>query len=296
MKFFKDPRWLLTLIISLTLITAELNHLYPLTLKERVQQGKPANILLIGVDARPGEVHARSDTIILLSLNKPINKIAVVSIPRDTRIVYKGANRKINMINQLKGPETLCKEIGKLLNTEIDYYMAANFAGFQEMIDAIGGVYMDVDIRLHSNLSGVFLEKGYQRLSGKEALQYVRFRTNPDMDIGRISRQQKLLTALANQLLQRENLSRLPQLIAIIDECITTNISFKDMMYLGNIGRQMKKENIITQTLPGYHYFSETGTSFWEVDRQIASSLLDGLFNGHQWEVEQPAPPGANSW
>ncbi|MEN6325196.1 MAG: LCP family protein [Syntrophomonas sp.] len=296
MKILKDPRWILTLIISLTLVSAELSYLFPPSIKDKFKQDKIANILLIGIDARPGETQTRSDTLILLSINKPLNKAALVSIPRDTRIVFHGANRKINMVNQLKGPEVLCEEVGKLLNTNVDYYMIVNFTGFQEIIDAMGGVYMDVDIRMHSYTSGVFLEKGYQRLSGKQALQYVRFRTNPDMDIGRINRQQKLLMAVAKQILQTDNLLRLPRLITTMQQYVTTNISLNDMLYLGYMARQFNEENIIVQTLPGYAYFTYNGVSFWEADRKIAGSLLNALFAGHRFEAKQPAPPWVNSW
>ncbi|MEN6348610.1 MAG: LCP family protein [Syntrophomonas sp.] len=297
MRVLKDPRLVLALIVSFTWLSAGLNYFFPVTLQDRLEQGKIANILLIGIDARPGEIQTRSDTLILLSINKSINKAALVSIPRDTRIVFKGANTKINMINQHKGPEALCREVGKLLGTDVSYYIVTNFTGFEEIIDALGGVYMDVDIRLYSYSSGVFLEKGYQRLTGKEALKYVRFRNNPDMDIGRVQRQQKLLMALAKQIMHGDTLSQLPQLIPQVRKSIYTNISIRDMFYLGRIAAQFKEDNIITQTLPGYHYFApQSGASFWEADRQIARSLLDGLFEGTRFEVNQTAPPWVNSW
>jgi LCP family protein required for cell wall assembly len=295
MKILKDPRWILTLIISLTLLSAEINQLFPPSFKDKLEHDKIANILLIGIDARPGETQTRSDTLILLSINKPLNKAALVSIPRDTRIVFQGANRKINMVNQLKGPEALCKEAGKLLDTDVDHYMIVNFSGFQEIIDAMGGVYINVDIRLRSYTSGVFLEKGYQCLSGKEALEYVRFRTNPDMDIGRIKRQQKLLMAMAKQILQTDNLLRLPRLITTMQQYVTTNIRLNDMLYLGYMARQFNEKDIIVQTLPGYAYFTYNGVSFWEADQKIAGSLLNALFAGHHFEANQPAPPWVNS-
>jgi anionic cell wall polymer biosynthesis LytR-Cps2A-Psr (LCP) family protein len=116
------------------------------------------------------------------------------------------------------------------------------------------------------------------------------------MDIGRVQRQQKLLKAAAKQMLQKENLLYLPQLIPTVRKYVVTNISLRDMFYLGRIARDFKEENIIIQTLPGYHYFSYTGTSFWEADRKIAESLLDALFEGHQFEANQTAPPWVNSW
>lgn len=297
MKKFKDPRLVLALIISLTFVSAKLNQFYPTSLQDRLKQDKTANILLIGIDARPGETQTRSDVLILLSLNKSIGKAVLVSIPRDTRIVFKGRNTKINMINQLEGPQATCREVGKLLGTPVNNYIITNFSGFEDIIDSLGGVYMNVDIRLQSYKENVYLEKGPQRLTGKEALAYVRFRTNPDMDIGRTRRQQELLLALTRQLNKKENLVRLPRLISRFRECVTTNIRLKDMLYLASIADDFKEDNVIAQTLPGYHYFATySGASFWEVDPDIALSLLDSLFEGHRYEVIQPAPPWVNSW
>ncbi len=292
-----DARLLLVLIVSFTFISAEVNRFYPISLPDRLKQGKPANILLIGVDARPGEAQTRSDVLILLSLNRAVNKAALVSIPRDTRVVFEGRNRKINMINQLEGPEATCREVGRLLDIPVNHYIITNFSGFEDIVDSLGGVYMNVDIRLHSYRAGVYLEKGPQWLSGKEALAYVRFRANPDMDIGRTRRQQELLQALARQLTQKENIVHLPGLISRCSKYVTTNISTKEMLYLPNTAVCFKENNIITQTLPGYHYFaSGTGASFWEADPEIAASLLDSLFEGHRYEVIQPAPPWVRSW
>lgn len=297
MKRLFDPRLVLVLIVSFTFLSAEVNHFYPISLQDRLKQGQPANILLIGVDARPGEAQTRSDVLILLSLNRSVNKAVLVSIPRDTRVVFEGRNRKINMINQLEGPEATCREVGRLLDTPVNHYIISNFSGFEDIVDSLGGVYMNVDIRLHSYRAGVYLEKGPQWLNGKEALAYVRFRANPDMDIGRTRRQQELLMAMSRQLVQKENLIRLPGLISRCSKYVTTNISLKEMLYLANTAVCFKENDIITQTLPGYHYFAPgTGASFWEVDPDIAVSLLDSLFEGHHYEVIQPAPPWVNSW
>lgn len=297
MKAFKDPRLILGLIISLTLFSAELNDLYPTTLQDRLKQGKTINLLLIGIDARPGEIQTRSDTLILVSLRESLRKVVMISIPRDTRIVFNGSNTKINMINQRQGPQAMCREVGKLMNTDVPYYAVTNFKGFEDIIDTLGGVSMDVDIRLQSYSSGVFLEKGYQQLTGKEALAYVRFRSNPDMDIGRTKRQQKLMAALARQVMQKETISLLPQLIPKVRQSVTSNISAGEMLILTRMALEFDQGGIITQTLPGYHYRApDTGASYWEADRGISKSLLDGLFQGKQYETNLPAPPGVNSW
>jgi LCP family protein required for cell wall assembly len=276
-------------------LSAQLDAAYPLVLRERMERGQLAHILLIGSDARPGEEQTRSDTIILLSIDTVSSQVALVSIPRDTRIHFQGKDSKINMVNQIKGPAALCSEVGKLLNIAVDHYVVTDFSGFEEIIDLFGGVWMDVDISVYSYRQGVVLEKGWQHLSGKEALAYARFRANPDMDIGRVQRQQRLLTALARQMLEADNIARIPQLIPSFKEHVKTNLTLGDMFYLAQQFRQLKEGNIITQTLPGYHYFAPySGASYWEVDRNTARVLLPGLFAGQRFETYCPAPPGVN--
>lgn len=295
MKLSKSPGIILTLIISLTLLSADLNSVFPITLRERLEQGQMANILLIGSDARPGEVQTRGDTIILLSIDASTNQVALVSIPRDTRISFQGRDSKINMVNQLRGPSTLCNEVGRLLNTDVDHYMVTNFEGFEELIDLFGGVWMEVDISVHYYNQGVLLEKGWQHLSGKEALAYARFRANPDMDIGRVQRQQRLLMALAQQMLQVDNIANLPRLIPSLREHVQTNVTLGDMFYLAAHALDLQAGDIISQTLPGYHYFApHSGASYWEVDRDTARALLPGLFAGQRFDTYCPAPPWVN--
>lgn len=297
MRIPRKHGFLVTLILSLTLISVQVSQLFPETIRDRLEKGQRANILLIGIDARPGEINARSDTIILLSMDRKMGRAVLVSIPRDTRIVLQGRHTKINMINQLKGPEALCEAISQMMASPVEYYIQTNFQGFEESIDLIGGVYIDVDIEFQSPSSGIYLHKGYQKLSGKEALKYVRFRGGQDADIGRTQRQQRLIKALAEQMHKKENLARLPSLIPQLRQNVHTNLGWSDLLYLAGIAEQFNNDNLITQTLPGYHYFSPySGASFWEADREIAASLLDSLYQGHQFEVHLEAPPWVQQW
>lgn len=286
MRRLRDPRIILLLIISLALLGAEIDNVFPTSIRNTLKQGEPANILLLGVDARPGEDKARSDTIILASIDNNTKKAVLVWIPRDTRISTPNRSKKINMVNQLQGPKATCKAVEKLLGTRVDYYVLTNFTGFERIIDLLGGVCLDVDINLSSASSGVYLTKGYKCLNGKEALKYVRYRGRQDGDIGRTQRQQKFLTALINQLLQKETIPKIPDLISALRDNVDTNISFSDMLYMANIFLTINEDNIVTQTLPGYAYTDPySGASYWEVDPQIARSILDSLFHGHQFEV-----------
>lgn len=297
MKKIKEPRFILLLILSLTLLGAEINHVLPHSIKSKINQGEAVNILLMGIDARPGEQNTRSDTMIVASINYELGKLVLLSIPRDTRVEGRGRTGKINMVNQLKGPNESCKEVSRLLGKDVDYYILTNFQGFEKMIDTLGGVDMYVDINLRSYSQGVYLKKGHRHLNGKEALTYARFRESQEGDIGRTARQQRLLKALAQQIGRKETVPRLPRLIAQFRENVQSNISLSDIVYLANLVPGLKDDDIINQTLPGYHFVDPySGASYWEVDREIARSIIDSLFKGERFEVNLKAPPWARDY
>jgi len=297
LKRMIQPRFILLLILSFTLLGAEINHAWPHSIKSRISQGEVVNILLMGIDARPGEQNTRSDTMIVASINYEQGKIVLLSIPRDTRVDGWDRTGKINMVNQLKGPRESCQEVSRLLGKKVDYYILTNFQGFEKMIDTLGGVDMYVDINLKSYSQGVYLEKGQRHLNGKEALTYVRFRETQQGDIGRTARQQRLLKALAQQIGRKETVSRLPRLIAQLRENVQSNISLSDIVYLANIIPGLKEDDIISQTLPGYHFVDPySGASYWEVDGEIARSIIDSLFKGEHFEVQLQSPPWAKDY
>ncbi|NLB87929.1 MAG: LCP family protein, partial [Syntrophomonadaceae bacterium] len=197
MKMNRQLVMVLVIIFALTFSTGILigkNLIKNETIEEKVSKGKPINILVMGIDARSKDANSRSDTMILVSIDRNTKKIAMVWIPRDTRVEV-GFNRydKINSINYLKGPEAACDAVGKLLNTKVNYYAVVNFAGFVNIIDLLGGVHIDVDIDMkhydpNPKLS-INLSKGPQLLNGEDALRYVRYRGGPTADIGRTQRQ-----------------------------------------------------------------------------------------------------------
>jgi LCP family protein required for cell wall assembly len=267
----------------------QLDQLFANSIESQVDRGKDINILLMGIDARPGETAARSDTLILASIHPSIQKAVLVWIPRDTRLYtpFKGFN-KINSVNFVKGPEATCDVVGNLMGLDVYYYVAVNFAGFEQLIDLIGGVDMEVDINLYSDRSNVYLKKGYQNLNGREALKYVRFRNQPSADIGRTQRQQKFMKALVEQLLKPGTVIKIPKLVPEVREMVETNINISDMLYLTKLCFLFDANNVISQTLPGYDWVDpQSGASYWEVDREIAKSLVLSVLNGHRYEVEQ---------
>ncbi len=258
--------------------------------------GKSYNILVMGIDAQKAEENSRSDTMILVSIDKKSKDIAMVWIPRDTRVKNsKNHYEKINSINFVEGPEAATQAVSDLLDLKVDYYVTTNFGGFAKIIDILGGVHIDVPSAMHHydpdpDLA-IDLAKGPQILDGQDALRFVRYRGGPTADIGRTGRQQQFIKALANEMFSTKAVLKLPQLVPEILKNVHTNIPMKDMLYLADAAKDFEKGKIVTQTLPGYPYTDpNTGASYWVADEDIASGIVKDLLAGQAFDVAQDPP------
>ena len=272
----------------------QFKNLFSESIESKDLKGEPFNILFMGIDARDNKSNTRTDTMILASIDPKNKKVAMVSIPRDTHIKdSKGRNEKINFINYDKGPEAACKVVAELLDTEVDYYVLTNFAGFGKIVDALGGVDIDVETNMyHWDVSNIInLKKGNQHLNGDQALQYVRYRGGPTADIGRTQRQQKFIKALANEMFKAKTILKLPALIPEINKYVRTNIPLKDMVYMANMAKKFDSSSITAQTLPGYPYTDpSTGASYWEADQEKATIIVESLLQGKTFSVVGDPP------
>ncbi|MEQ8176595.1 MAG: LCP family protein [Syntrophomonadaceae bacterium] len=255
-------------------------------------EGNRTNILVLGVDARPGQdnVHSRSDTMLLVSLDPGLKKVAIVSIPRDTRVKLNGNTDKINSANVYGGPELATKLVGEIMSIKVDYYVEMDFTGFKNIIDILGGVDINVPQRMYKPSEGIDLQPGQQHLDGSQALGFVRFRDYTYGDIDRTQAQQQFLKALSKGVLQAKTVTRLPSLVNEMHQCIYTNISVSDMLKLATWAPAFNTEGIYSQTLPGTFYeehdaYGELTASYWVVDQNLAVKVLDALFAGQTLEV-----------
>ena len=308
MAFFDSKKGIFSLSILIFLVMmavgavlgGQLNSIFFESVQTKEVKGKAINILFMGIDARDAKANSRSDTMIVASIDPTTQKVAMVSIPRDTRIKNSaGYYDKINSVNIIDGPEAACKEVGKLLNVPVDYYVVTNFGGFGDIVDALGGVHINVETNMiHPDAVNpelaINLTKGYQYLNGKQALAYVRYRGGPLADIGRTEDQQKFIKALAAEMLQSKTILKLPQLIPELNKNIHTNLPLTDMIYLANMAQKLDMTNINAQTLPGYFYYDDiTGASYWEADKKIASTIVASLLNGETFKVVEDTPASA---
>lgn len=165
-------------------------------------------VLLMGVDRRPGETSARADALLLLRLDSNTGAVSLLSLPRDMLVRVPGVgNTRINS-GYLYGGIALQKQtVSEFLGVRIDYAVAVNFGGFAGLIDALGGVTINVPRRLVDNAYPtdtygtikVVFEPGVQKMDGARALIYARTR-HPDSDFGRMHRQQQVINAIGTRL------------------------------------------------------------------------------------------------
>ncbi|WP_081410938.1 LCP family protein [Desulfotruncus alcoholivorax] len=242
------------------------------------------NVLMMGVDERSGDTSNRTDTMILANINNKDRRISLLSIPRDTKVDLPGHGvNKINAANQYGGPKMAMSVVSDLTGVPIDYYILTNFGGFKGIVDALGGVTVDVekDMHYHENAYGgaysIDLNKGVQRLNGDQALQYARFRHDALGDITRTQRQLKLLTAIGDEVMKPGSIIKMPKLIPEIYKNVDTNLGISQLVSLAKAAKNIDNVQIVSQTLPGW-FLNEHGVSYWYVDPGKAKEVASALF------------------
>lgn len=257
----------------------------------RYQITRPINILVMGIDQVPGAsaqsdqaFTGRTDTLLLVHLNPQSNSLNVVSIPRDTRVQIPGYGMaKINQANVEGGAGLVAQTINyNLGNIQIDRYIRVNTAAFREIVDLLGGIELDVPKRMQYHDStqnlNINLYPGWQTLNGDQAEQFARFRKDNAGDIGRVQRQQMLLKAFRERLMNPLVVTKLPQAIRVIQRYVNTNLSTEEMLALANFGLAIKSDQLQMVMLPGrFSQPSEFRASYWLADWTASARILQNF-------------------
>ncbi|WP_219835313.1 LCP family protein [Paenibacillus sp. R14(2021)] len=223
------------------------NYEVPVTEKPPEWEGtERVNILIMGGDNRGLKENekARSDSMMVVSIDPQTKKIHLFSVLRDTYVNIEGhGDDRINTAFALGGPDLAMQTIGHLLGLNIQYYVYTDFEGFKSLIDAIGGIQnFEVEKNMNyvdnadKNRYDIHLKKGIQDLDGTKALQYVRFRHDALSDFTRTERQRKLLGAVADKMKSGWSLLKMKQIVDSVDGYVKTNIEVSDMIKLGKLG------------------------------------------------------------
>jgi LCP family protein required for cell wall assembly len=214
------------------------------------------NIVLLGSDKRPRSGAWRTDSMIIVSVDTKSNVVRLLSIPRDLWVFIPGhGNNRINtadlwgeLAKKGGGPERVKQTIHYNLGIPIHYYVRVDFAGFIKIIDAVGGIDVDVDCAL----TDINLSAGIHHMDGKQALRYARSRKSTnDFDRGR--RQRKVLMALWDQALSLDIIPRLPELWWAMADAFETDIPLDQVINLAYVGIQLKPQRIVSRSISGRH-------------------------------------------
>lgn len=244
------------------------------------------SILIIGVDEnehRGNAGNSRSDTLMLATFNKDEKSVKLVSIPRDSYVYVPeiGREDKITHAHAYGGPKATIETVENLMNIPVDYYVRVNFHAFVDVVDAIGGIDVDVPYEFQESDSmdrrdAIHLYPGEQVLDGEEALAFARTR-KLDNDIERGKRQMEVVNAVADKATSIGSVFKFDDLIAAVGNNMNTNMSFKEMMTFITFGTGgLDIENF---TLEGNDY-QPGSTYYWLLD-EVALEEARAMLQDH---------------
>ena len=242
-----------------------------------------ATIMIMGVDERDDDV-GRSDTLMIASIDPKTNQASLLSVPRDTRVKIKGHGfDKVNAAYAY-GKERLSQDtVENLLGVNIDHYIIINTKSFKKIIDAIGGIDIDVPKRMHyedpwDDDGGLIIDfqPGMQHMDGAKAVTYVRYR-DEEGDLGRIRRQQDFVRACMEKLVSPAIIPKLPAVIKEVMGSIETDLSFRQLLEFAGTLKESKNNGLKTDMVPGKPLYIE-GISYWIPDlNKLRLTVADTL-------------------
>lgn len=263
------------------------------------------NILLVGYDSSPertveeSDVYRdenndfRSDVLMLLTVNFRDKSVDLISVPRDSyapiyndkgNLYSKNGKWKINAAFAKGGSEGsrgykfAMQTVSKLLGVPIDYYAGVDMDGLKGVVNAMGGVYYDVDLTIR--LNGRTLSPGYQKLNGQDVLDYVRARKGISTDTGRNDRQQRILFAIFQQLKSKDQLKNFPKIYRSIKKYLHTNLTTEQVAAIAAFGMQLNMDDIHRHTLEG-EYRSDTpysSANYYLIDNGKLAALIKSIY------------------
>ncbi len=285
----------------------------PLVIREETtvnwQKKERVNILLLGVDSRPEESGPmRTDTMILATIDPSTNSAGMLSVPRDLWVTIPGyGENRINMAHydgdEKKypggGPALAKKTVQYNLGVPVNYYVRVDFGGFRKIVDAIGGIDINVETPIIDDTypddswgyDPVYIEAGQQHMDGDTALKYARSR-HGSSDFDRAQRQQQVLMAIRDQALQLNLLPKLPELMVILADTVQTDLQPTEILSLAQIAWKIDRSKVKSVVLGEnftVRHITPTGADVVLPVRDKIRPVVDEMFNSTP-AVAVPAP------
>lgn len=215
------------------------------------------NIVLLGSDRRGSSGPWRTDTIILVSIDRWNRTVGLLSIPRDLWVYMPEVGYgRINTadffgdLHKVRGGGTALvkRTIEYNLGFPVHRYARIDFGGFVKIVDALGGLDIDVDCAINDPYTKTYFKAGVQHMNGTTALMYARSRYSTN-DFDRSRRQQKVLQAIWKKVLERGLIPSLPILWGTLRDTVQTDLGIAEMLTLGYLGARLQPQQIRTQVL-----------------------------------------------
>ncbi len=240
-------------------------------------------VMIMGVDERIDDV-GRSDTLMIATLDPSTDHAALLSIPRDTRVKIKGRGYdKINAAYAYGGEKLAENTVESFLGIDIDHYLIVNTNSFVRLVDAIGGIDIDVEKRMYyedpwDDNGGLVIDiyPGIQHMDGEKAVTYVRYR-DEEGDIGRVRRQQEFMAACMDKITSPSIIPKIPGIISEIMDAVQTDLSFREILGLAGALKDAQQNGLDMEMVPGKPLYID-GVSYWIPDvEMLRLSIADAL-------------------
>ena len=258
------------------------------------------HILLLGIDARPGQTTGRTDTMIILTVDTNNQKIKLMSLMRDIIVAIPGhENNRLTAAYVFGGADLLLQTIENNFGIHIERYLGVNFSILADLIDQIGGLTLTVEseyymdrinavikednkvLGLNEN-DGLLTQAGEQLMTGKQAQAYARYRYGTsDGDFGRTARQREVITKIFHRLTEMSLVELSALAMSNIDN-VVTNLTLQDIMLLAPAMLSLKDAEIKELRLPvdgGYKFQTVRGMSVIVPDRTMTMEAIANFLN-----------------
>ncbi len=253
------------------------------TEEELIKAKDKSTVLIMGVDIRKDDV-GRSDTMMIATIDPRLDQATLLSIPRDTRVKIRGRGYdKINAAFAYGGVSLAESTVENFLGIDIDHYVLIDTSSFVKIIDAIGGVDIDVEKRMYyedpwDDNGGLVIDlyPGQQHMDGKTAVTYVRYRDS-EGDIGRVKRQQAFMAACMDKVTSPEIIPRIPNIAREVMDAVETDMSLRQLLELAGALKAAASNGLEADMVPGYPLYIDE-ISYWIPDVELLRiSVADAL-------------------